>query len=220
MDPLLALAARLAVLHPSGRIKHVLAVLVLGTAIVLIEQCLVRYDHGTHLLVVLVLVTGAALFAGPGPATSGMVAAGGASVASAAAVDQLPALELVAVQLGLYLAAGVAIVGLAWLAGYRALPRAAATAVATAPIDPVDAPSGLVEPLTERETEVLRLAASGISVTAIAAQLSVSPNTVKTHLTHAYGKLGVRGRSDAIRAALHFGCLTPADICPHRYRPD
>ena len=78
-------------------------------------------------------------------------------------------------------------------------------------------PPALVEPLTDRELEVLRLAATGIAVKAIGAQLYLSPNTVKTHLTHAYAKLGVRGRSDAIRAGLHHGLLAPADICPHRY---
>ena len=73
----------------------------------------------------------------------------------------------------------------------------------------------LLEPLTARELEVLHLAATGISVDEIARRLYVSPNTVKTHLTHIYGKLGVRGRSEAIRAALHCGCLSPEDICPH-----
>ena len=62
---------------------------------------------------------------------------------------------------------------------------------------------------------MLRLAATGIPVDEIADRLFVSPNTVKTHLTHIYGKLGVRGRSEAIRAALHCGCLSPEDICPH-----
>ena len=81
-------------------------------------------------------------------------------------------------------------------------------------------PTAMVEALTDRELEILRLAASGIAVEEISARLFVSPNTVKTHLTHVYAKLGVRGRPDAIRAALHYGCLTPADICPHRYPPE
>jgi hypothetical protein len=38
---------------------------------------------------------------------------------------------------------------------------------------------------------------------------------VKTHLTHIYGKLGARGRTDAVRAAIHCGCLRAEDICPH-----
>ncbi len=47
-------------------------------------------------------------------------------------------------------------------------------------------------------------------------RLFVSPNTVKTHLTHIYGKLGVRGRSEAIRAAPALRLPdAPNDICPH-----
>lgn len=59
----------------------------------------------------------------------------------------------------------------------------------------------LVELLSEREREVLRLLASGISNREIAAELFVSLDTVKTHLKHIYGKLGVRGRAHAAARA-------------------
>jgi DNA-binding NarL/FixJ family response regulator len=55
-----------------------------------------------------------------------------------------------------------------------------------------------------------------MSVHDIADLLVVSPNTVKTHLSHAYGKLHARNRSQAVRAAIHCGCLASSDICPHR----
>ena len=54
-----------------------------------------------------------------------------------------------------------------------------------------------------------------MSVREIADLLVVSPNTVKTHLSHAYGKLDARNRSQAVRAALHCGCIASSDICPH-----
>jgi LuxR family maltose regulon positive regulatory protein len=63
------------------------------------------------------------------------------------------------------------------------------------------AASALVEPLSERELEVLRLAAAGLSNETIAAQLFLSTGTVKRHLHNTYGKLGVSGRFNAIERA-------------------
>lgn len=53
--------------------------------------------------------------------------------------------------------------------------------------------------LSEREREVCQLAAAGSSNIQIAESLSVSPNTVKTHLAHAMEKLGVRNRTELSR---------------------
>ncbi len=69
----------------------------------------------------------------------------------------------------------------------------------------------LIEPLTPRETEVLSLAASGLTNAEIAWRLRVSGNTVKSHLAHAYGKLGARNRSEAVAAGLHSGSI-PSDV--------
>jgi LuxR family maltose regulon positive regulatory protein len=62
-------------------------------------------------------------------------------------------------------------------------------------------PSPLIEPLTERELEVLRLMAKGLSNREIADELVVALGTVKTHLHNIYGKLGVRGRTQAAARA-------------------
>ncbi len=59
----------------------------------------------------------------------------------------------------------------------------------------------LVEPLSERELEVLRLIASGASNREIARQLFVSLATVKTHINHIYRKLEVRSRTQAVAQA-------------------
>lgn len=57
--------------------------------------------------------------------------------------------------------------------------------------------SSLVEPLSEREIEVLRLVTAGMSNREIAAQLVISTGTVKTHVHNLCGKLGVRNRTEA-----------------------
>jgi LuxR family maltose regulon positive regulatory protein len=61
--------------------------------------------------------------------------------------------------------------------------------------------NSLVEPLSERECEVLRLVAAGYTNQQIANELVVSLNTVKKHTTHIYGKMGVKNRTQAIAMA-------------------
>jgi LuxR family maltose regulon positive regulatory protein len=58
--------------------------------------------------------------------------------------------------------------------------------------------SELVEPLSEREIEVLRLLVAGLSNREIAGKLVLSLGTVKTHIHNIYGKLGARNRAEAI----------------------
>lgn len=61
--------------------------------------------------------------------------------------------------------------------------------------------------LTEREVEVLRLVASGATNRESARRLFISEATVKTHLLHVYGKLGVRDRAAAVAEAYKRGLL-------------
>jgi LuxR family maltose regulon positive regulatory protein len=66
---------------------------------------------------------------------------------------------------------------------------------------PADSPalrSSLIEPLSARELEVLRLIAEGLSNQAIAQKLFLSTGTVKVHLRHIYGKLDVNSRTQAV----------------------
>jgi LuxR family maltose regulon positive regulatory protein len=69
-------------------------------------------------------------------------------------------------------------------------------------------PSSLVEPLSERELEVLRLVAEGLSNREIAEQLVVAVGTVKAHLHNICGKLDVQNRTQAILRAQQLGLLT------------
>ena len=61
--------------------------------------------------------------------------------------------------------------------------------------------NALVEPLSERELEVLRLLAAGLESPEIARELLISVSTARTHIKNIYGKLGVHGRVQAIERA-------------------
>jgi LuxR family maltose regulon positive regulatory protein len=65
----------------------------------------------------------------------------------------------------------------------------------------------LIEPLSEREIEVLQLIAEGLTNREIAARLFLSQNTVKVHCGNIYGKLGAHNRTQAVAKAQALGIL-------------
>jgi LuxR family maltose regulon positive regulatory protein len=76
------------------------------------------------------------------------------------------------------------------------------------PSQPGRVPPSLVEPLSERELEVLRLVAEGLSNREIAERLVVATGTVKAHFHHICGKLDVHNRTQATLRAQQLGLLT------------
>jgi LuxR family maltose regulon positive regulatory protein len=66
----------------------------------------------------------------------------------------------------------------------------------------------LIEPLSERELEVLQLIAEGLTNREIASRLFLSLNTVKAHTRNIYGKLGVHNRTQSVAKAKALGVLT------------
>ena len=70
----------------------------------------------------------------------------------------------------------------------------------------VRAPVG-PEPLTERETEVLRLLSLGLANKQIARELGISEDTVKTHVSHVLAKLGAQSRTQAVLHAMRIGVV-------------
>ena len=97
--------------------------------------------------------------------------------------------------------------------GYLArLNRAFDTATTTSQSHPRrgSAPGapGIVEPLTNRELEVLEMLAAGQSNQAIASQLFVTLDTVKKHVSHLLGKLGAANRTEAVARARELGLIS------------
>ena len=96
--------------------------------------------------------------------------------------------------------------------GFASELVAAMTPVADAPPGdpgPAHPPRvGLVDPLSDRELDVLRLLRSDLDGPAIARELVVSLNTVRTHTKHIYAKLGVNNRRAAISKAHQLGLLS------------
>jgi LuxR family maltose regulon positive regulatory protein len=65
----------------------------------------------------------------------------------------------------------------------------------------------LVEPLSERELEVLGLVAEGYSNAEVAQELYITIGTVKRHVNNIYGKLDVHSRTQAVARARELGLL-------------
>lgn len=76
-------------------------------------------------------------------------------------------------------------------------PGASLPPASTFPPLPASAAAPLLEPFTSQEQRILRLLAAGCSTQEIARHLVISRNTVKTHVRHLYGKLGVHNRMQA-----------------------
>lgn len=87
------------------------------------------------------------------------------------------------------------------------LLRAFPQATAAAPAMPTHAAAVWVEPLSERELDILRLIAAGMGTQEIAHKLVVAPGTVKAHVASIYRKLDVHSRTQALAAARTLGLL-------------
>lgn len=83
----------------------------------------------------------------------------------------------------------------------------AARLLKTLPSAPALRDPGALSKLSDRELDVLKLAAEGLSTQTIADQLLISRDTAKKHLGNAYGKLGVHSRTQAIAALRQAGML-------------
>ena len=94
------------------------------------------------------------------------------------------------------------------LAGTRSGPQHGA------PPQPPRLTEPLLEPLSGSEARVLRYLPTNLSAPEIARELSVSPNTIKTHIRHLYAKFGTHHRAEAVDLARALGLLAPARTSP------
>ena len=72
---------------------------------------------------------------------------------------------------------------------------------------PAEKPAAQVSPLTEREAEILRLVAKGLSFAEVGAALEISAHTVVAHVKKIYRKLAVHSRGEAVFEATQLGLL-------------
>ena len=75
---------------------------------------------------------------------------------------------------------------------------------------PKDEVAPLLDPLSDAELRVVRYLPGNLKGPEIAAELCVSPNTIRTHLRHIYAKLDAHSRSQAVARARQLGLLAPA----------
>ena len=109
--------------------------------------------------------------------------------------------------------AGRSMAGLLELAGRRRIAPSYVRGVLAAfgrPADVTHVKQALIEPLSERELDVLRLLATDLSGPDIAAELVVSLNTVRSHTKSIYAKLGVNNRREAVSRAAELELLSRA----------
>jgi len=87
-------------------------------------------------------------------------------------------------------------------------------------IVPPGRPEPLLEPLSESEVRVLRYLPTNLTAPEIARELTVSPNTIRTHVRHMYVKFGTHHRAETVELARALGLLAPSRTGRATARPE
>jgi DNA-binding CsgD family transcriptional regulator len=212
-----------ALLHGPRRLGYVLATAAVIVATLVRALLLTGSDDVSPFQTFILAVIAAGLLGGFGPGLWATLLGG--LIGTWLWLPPLGTLSIPApddlVRLLLFVAAGAAISGGSWglrsaLEREEVIDRSSARIVrlfgrvtGRPPLQP--GVGVMVEALTDREIQVLRLVALGLRNGEVARTLVVSENTVKTHLSHAFGKLGVRSRTEAVSLASALGLLASSD---------
>jgi len=86
-------------------------------------------------------------------------------------------------------------------------------------VPPPSRPEPLLEALSDSEIRVLRYLPTNLSMRQIGGELYVSHNTVRTHISHLYAKLGTHTRAEAVARARALGLLAPSPLPGKGTRP-
>jgi len=70
----------------------------------------------------------------------------------------------------------------------------------------------MLQVLTDRENQILKLIADGLTNREISCHLSISESTVENHIHHIYSKLGVSNRAQAVASAFQLGVVLLNDM--------
>jgi len=84
---------------------------------------------------------------------------------------------------------------------------------------PPTGPPPPLEALSDSEVRVLRYLPTNLSMRQIGSELYVSHNTVRTHISHVYAKLGTHTRAEAVARARALGLLAPSPLRAKATRP-
>jgi LuxR family transcriptional regulator, maltose regulon positive regulatory protein len=87
------------------------------------------------------------------------------------------------------------------------------------PAPPPAGPRPPLEPLSDSEIRVLRYLPTNLSMRQVSSELYVSHNTVRSHITHLYAKLGTHTRAEAVARARALGLLAPSPLRGQAPRP-
>lgn len=209
-------------------VRYGLPIVLVAVTAVLRLVVVPEVSRSSPFLLSAAIVLASALVGGLGPGIVATVVLAALALLDLPPVGELAVGETVdAFRIGLFLVEGLFVAFAGTLLRRQFMERRRATRVARAPVadhradsvTPQTAEPPLAEPLSTREVEVMRHVAAGLRNDEIARAMFITTNTVKSHLAHAYAKLEVTNRTQAVARCAALGLLEPSTSEPHEREP-